>query len=254
MRLTGAAGIVTGAASGLGHATAKRLAEQGARLVLLDLNAERVGAVKGQLAGDHVIAVADIRDPSQVQTAVNAGAAAFGELRFVVNCAGIPSAAKVVSRGVAHDLDLWNRVIGINLTGSFNVLRLAAEKMITNEPDENGQRGVFVNTSSIAAFDGLKGQAAYAASKAAVAGMTLPIARDLAEHGIRCMAIAPGVFETELTASVPEKGREAMEKCFLFPHRTGHPDEFALMVQSILANPYVNGACYRIDGGTRFAP
>lgn len=254
MRLESAAGIVTGAASGLGRATAERLASQGARIVLLDLNADRLKAVEASLPGNHLSVEADICEPSQVQAAVEAGVAAFGELRFVVNCAGIPSAAKTVSRGVAHDLDLWNRVVGINLTGSFNVLRLAAEKMIANSPDENDQRGVIVNTSSIAAFDGLKGQAAYAASKAAVAGMTLPIARDLADHGIRCMAIAPGVFETELTASVPEKGREAMEKCFLFPDRTGVPDEFALMVQSILTNPYVNGTCYRIDGGTRFAP
>lgn len=254
MSFEGLSGIVTGAASGLGLATAQRLAAEGAHLVLLDLNAERLETVKSALPGDHVTAVADIRDADQVWAAIEAGVAAFGELRFVVNCAGIPSAAKVVSRGAAHDLELWDRVIGINLTGSFNVLRLAAEKMVGNVPDADGQRGVIINTSSIAAFDGLKGQAAYAASKAAVAGMTLPIARDLADHGIRCMSIAPGVFETELTASVPEKGREAMERNFLFPKRTGVPDEFAQMVQTILSNPYLNGTCFRIDGGTRFAP
>lgn len=254
MKLNGVAGIVTGAASGLGRATAERLATEGAQLVLMDMNAEGLEKVRATLPGTHIAAQADIRDTDQVRATVDAGAGAFGALRFVVNCAGIPSAAKTVSRGVAHDLDLWNRVIGINLTGSFNVLRLAVEKMIGNDADNDGQRGVIVNTSSIAAFDGLKGQAAYTASKAAVAGMTLPIARDLADHGIRCVAIAPGVFETELTASVPEKGREAMERNFLFPRRTGHPSEFADMVLTLITNPYLNGDCFRIDGGTRFAP
>ncbi|WP_417210359.1 SDR family NAD(P)-dependent oxidoreductase [Antarctobacter sp.] len=254
MKLHGTAGIVTGAASGLGRATAERLAAEGAQLVLMDVNAEGLEKVRATLPGSHIVAAADIRDPGQVRAGVDAGAGAFGALRFVVNCAGIPSAAKTVSGGVAHDLDLWNRVIGINLTGSFNVLRLAVEKMITNDPDGDGQRGVIVNTSSIAAFDGLKGQAAYTASKAAVAGMTLPIARDLADHGIRCVAIAPGVFETELTASVPDKGRAAMERNYLFPRRTGYPSEFADMVLALMSNPYLNGDCFRIDGGTRFAP
>lgn len=254
MKLAGTTGIVTGAASGLGRATARLLASQGARLVLIDLNREKLEALEADLPGHHVAAQADVCNPMEVSAAIAQGIVAFRELRFVVNCAGIPSAAKTVSRGVAHDLELWNRIIGINLTGSFNVLRLAVEKMIGNRPDNHGQRGVIVNTSSIAAFDGLKGQAAYSASKAAVVGMTLPIARDLAEHGIRCMAVAPGVFETELTENVPKKGMEAMEKSFLFPKRTGFPDEFALMVQSILTNPYVNGTCYRLDGGARFAP
>jgi NAD(P)-dependent dehydrogenase (short-subunit alcohol dehydrogenase family) len=254
MTLAGMAGIVTGAASGLGRATAQLLAAQGAHVILMDLNADKLAATMADLPGEHLAAQADIRDPAQVGEGIDRGVARFQELRFVINCAGVPSAAKTVSRGVAHDLDLWNRIIGINLTGSFNVLRLAAAKMIDNRPDENGQRGVIVNTSSIAAFDGLKGQAAYSASKAAVAGMTLPIARDLADYGIRCMAIAPGVFETELTASVPQKGREVMEQSLLFPKRTGRPDEFAAMVHAILTNPYMNGSCYRLDGGTRFAP
>lgn len=254
MRLMDAAGIVTGAASGLGRATAELLASHGARLVLIDLNKEKLEALQAGVPGDHIAAQADICDPTAVSAAIDHGVSAFEQLRFVVNCAGIPSAAKTVSRGVAHDLELWNRIIAINLTGSFNVLRLAAEKMIGNRPDDHGQRGVIVNTSSIAAFDGLKGQAAYSASKAAIVGMTLPIARDLAEYGIRCMTVAPGVFETELTANVPAKGMEAMEKSFLFPKRTGLPDEFARMVHSILTNPYVNGTCYRLDGGARFAP
>lgn len=254
MNMENLSGIVTGAASGLGKATVERLASEGARLVLLDLNAARLEELNETLPGNHVVATADIQDPNAVRAAVKAGVDAFGEIRFVVNCAGISSAAKTVSRGLAHDLELWEKVIGINLTGSFNVLRLAAEQMTSNEPDKEGQRGVIINTSSIAAFDGLKGQAAYAASKAAIAGMTLPIARDLADHGIRCMAIAPGVFETELTANVPQKGREAMERNYLFPNRAGKPQEFAAMVQSIVTNPYLNGTCFRIDGATRFAP
>lgn len=254
MKLLGIVGIVTGAASGLGLAVAERLSADGARLILLDINSDKLEGVKASLPGDHVVATADIREPNQVAHAIEHGIASLGEVRFVVNCAGIPSSAKTVSRGIAHDLELWNRVIGINLTGSFNVLRLAAEKMVGNAPDADGQRGVIINTSSIAAFDGLKGQAAYAASKAAVAGMTLPIARDLADDGIRCMSIAPGVFETELTASVPEKGREAMERNLLFPHRMGHPCEFAELVQTIIVNSYLNGTCIRIDGATRFAP
>lgn len=254
MIIAGAAGIVTGAASGLGRATAELLAEQGARLVLLDMNGQGLERARSDLPGSHLALQTDVCNPEEVKAAVQAGAAAFGELRFVVNCAGVPSAAKTVSRGVAHDLELWNRIVAINLTGSFNVLRLAAEKMIHNPVDAQGERGVIVNTSSIAAFDGLKGQAAYSASKAAIAGMTLPIARDLAEYGIRCMAIAPGVFETELTMNVPQKGMEAMEKGFLCPKRSGLPAEFAAMVQTILANSYINGTCYRLDGGTRFAP
>jgi 3-hydroxyacyl-CoA dehydrogenase/3-hydroxy-2-methylbutyryl-CoA dehydrogenase len=254
MKIQGSAGIVTGAASGLGRATADYLAKAGASVVMIDLNGEQLAELANALPGTHLPCVADICDPETVEKAVSDGVEAFGELRFVVNCAGIPSAARVVSRGVAHDLALWNKIIAVNLTGSFNVLRLAAARMVSNAPDEGGERGVIVNTSSIAAFDGLKGQAAYAASKAAVAGMTLPLARDLADHAIRCMSIAPGVFQTELTAAVPEKGLEAMSRCYLSPKRAGYPEEFAAMVGSMLTNPYMNGTCYRLDGGTRFAP
>ncbi len=253
MRIDRACGVVTGAASGLGRATARRLAGQGARLILLDLDAGRLEQARAELPGEHVAAAGDIRDPAAVAAALDAGEG-LGPLRFAVNCAGVPSAARVLSKGVAHDLALWDRIIGINLTGTFNVLRLAAERMARNAPDADDERGVIVNTSSVTAFDGLKGQAAYAASKAAVAGMTLPIARDLAEHLIRCVAIAPGVFETELTAKVPEKGMQAMRRSFLNPARTGRAEEFAQLVEQILANPYLNATCIRIDGGARLAP
>ncbi len=230
------------------------MAGLGARLVLVDVNRDRLEDLADTLPGEHVIAAVDICDSALIGEAIDGGAAKLGLIRFVVNCAGIPSAARVVSRGTAHDLELWNKIIAVNLTGTFNVLRLAAQRMIRNSLDGAGERGVIVNTSSISAFDGLKGQTAYAASKAAIVGMTLPIARDLAEYAIRCMAIAPGVFQTKLTDSVPEKGMEVMRRCFLSPPRQGLPNEFATMVKSILENPYANGACYRLDGGTRFAP
>jgi NAD(P)-dependent dehydrogenase (short-subunit alcohol dehydrogenase family) len=251
MQINGTAGIVTGAASGLGRATAHLLAGAGSRLLLVDLNEERLKQEREALGGRHLARRTDISDAESVRRAITDGVEAFGALRFVVNCAGIPSSAKTVSRGVAHDLDLWRKIIDVNLTGSFNVMRLVAEKMLSNEPDENGERGCIINTSSVAAFDGQKGMAAYSASKAAIAGMILPVARDLAEHGIRCMAIAPGIFETELLADISEKGREALSQSVLFPKRMGAPVEFAEMVRSILINPYVNGTCYRLDGGAR---
>ena len=253
MRIDGSCGIVTGAASGLGRATARRLASGGARLILLDLDPVGLERLRAELPGEHRAALVDVRDPVGLAERMDA-AAALGPLRFAVNCAGVPSAARILSRGVAHDLELWERIVGVNLTGTFNVLRLAAERIARAEPDADGERGVIVNTASVAAFDGLKGQAAYAASKAAVAGMTLPIARDLADHLIRCVSVAPGVFETALTANVPEKGMEAMRRCLLNPARAGRPDEFAALVASILANPYLNGTCIRLDGGTRLAP
>ncbi|UPK34479.1 SDR family NAD(P)-dependent oxidoreductase [Bradyrhizobium sp. 186] len=254
MRIAGSAGLITGAASGLGRATAEIMASQGARLVLADVDVNGLEQLALALPGRHIVAAVDICDPASVTDSISRGEAELGPLRFLVSCAGIPSAARVVSRGEPHDLELWNRIIAVNLTGTFNVLRLMAQRMISNSPDETGERGVIVNTSSISAFDGLKGQAAYSASKAAVAGMTLPIARDLAEHAIRCMAVAPGVFQTPLTDSVPKKGIETMKRCFLAPPRPGHPAEFAAMVKSIIENPYVNGTCYRLDGGSRFAP
>lgn len=254
MKIAGSVGVITGAASGLGRATAELIALAGAQLVLIDQDLEGVEELALALPGGHIAARVDICDSASVTESISRGEAELGPLRFLVNCAGIPSAARVVSGGEPHDLDLWNRIIAVNLTGTFNVLRLVAQRMTSNSPDETGERGVIVNTSSISAFDGLKGQVAYSASKAAVAGMTLPIARDLAEHAIRCMAIAPGVFQTPLTEGVPKKGIETMKRCFLNPPRTGLPSEFATMVKSIIENPYANGTCYRLDGGSRFAP
>jgi len=252
VRVAGRCALVTGAGSGLGRATAHALVTAGANVVMLDLSADALAKTASGLGANVRAAVADVRKPEQIEAAIEMAHKAFGPMRIVVNCAGIPSSAKLVSKGKAHDLELWNRVIDINLSGSFNVMRLAAVRMIENEPDpETGERGVIVNTASVAAFDGQKGQVAYAASKAAVAGMTLPIARDLADKAIRCISVAPGLFDTELLQHIPEKGIEVLKQSLLYPNRMGRPTEFAALVRHCIENPYLNGVCLRLDGGVR---
>lgn len=253
MRIEGTLCAVTGAASGLGRATAKALHEAGANLLLLDLNQDRLKDLQAELDPETTLAaVADIRSPEQIGEAFDAAIARFGALRAAVNCAGIASSAKIVSRGEVHDFDLWRKVIDINLNGTFNVMRLAAAKMVANDPHgEASERGVIINTASVAAEDGQKGQAAYAASKAGVAALSLPAARDLAEHGVRCVAVAPGLFGTELFEQIPEKGIEALKRALLYPTRMGLPTEFAMLVQHIVENPYLNGSLIRLDGGAR---
>ncbi|SOD99905.1 SDR family NAD(P)-dependent oxidoreductase [Caenispirillum bisanense] len=254
MTLEDTPGIVTGAASGLGRAVAARLAAAGARVVLLDLDEDAVTHAAAALGERARPAVADVRDPAAVTAALDLCGEAFGAVRFAVNCAGVPSSAKIVSRGAAHDLDLWRRVIDINLTGTFNVMRLAAERMVANTPDPaTGERGVIVNTASVAAFDGQRGQAAYAASKAAIVGLSLPVARDLQEHAVRCVAIAPGLFETPIFDAIPATGVAALQRSLLYPDRLGDPAEFADLVHHVIGNPYVNATCYRLDGGARLS-
>ncbi len=253
MQIEGNLCVVTGAGSGLGRATARTLHESGARLLLLDLNEAKLQEIHSEIgAGSAGMAIADVTVPEQIDAALTQAIARFGPLRVTVNCAGIASSAKIVSRGIAHDLDLWRRVLEVNLTGTFNVMRLAAAHMVENEPDSaTGERGVIVNTASIAAEDGQKGQAAYAASKAGIAGLSLPVARDLAEHAVRCVAIAPGLFRTELFEQITEKGTEALKRALLYPQRMGYPDEFASLVKVIVENPYLNGSLMRLDGGAR---
>ncbi|ACI59514.1 short-chain dehydrogenase/reductase SDR (plasmid) [Rhizobium leguminosarum bv. trifolii WSM2304] len=253
MQIKGNLCAVTGAASGLGRATAKALHDAGAAVLLLDLNKDRLEELQAELAPGTTLAVAvDVRDPGDIERSFDDAIAMFGPLRAVVNCAGIASSAKIVSRGEPHDFDLWRRVIDINLNGSFNVMRLAAARMVKNEPiGEAGERGVIVNTASVAAEDGQKGQAAYAASKAGIAALSLPVARDLAEHAIRCVAVAPGLFGTELFDHIPEKGIEALKRALLYPARMGLPSEFAGLVRHIVENPYLNGSLIRLDGGAR---
>jgi NAD(P)-dependent dehydrogenase (short-subunit alcohol dehydrogenase family) len=252
MRLEQHCALVTGAGSGLGRATAHALHGGGAAVIFADVNVERLEATTaglGERAASHVV---DVRDATQVEATIAFALARFGALHIAVNCAGIPSSAKTVSNGQPHEEDMWRHVLDVNLTGTFNVVRLAAACMIHNAPDEQtGERGVIVNTASIAAFDGQRGQAAYAASKAGVVGLSLPVARDMAAHAVRCIAIAPGLFETALLGDVPDKGREALKRSLQYPNRPGHPAEFAALVRHVIENTYLNGTCLRLDGGAR---
>ncbi len=252
MKLQAIAGLVTGASSGLGRDVAQHLIASGAKVTLLDINKDKLSATCEELGEGALAAVADVRDPEGVKSALDLCESAYGEIRFVINCAGIPSSAKIVSGGQAHDYDLWRKVIDINLSGTFNVMRLAAERMVRNSPDsETGERGVIVNTASIAAFDGQRGHAAYSASKAGIIGLSLPVARELKEFGVRCVAVAPGLFETPIFDDIPEQGVAALKRSLLFPDRLGVPAEFAALVLHIITNPYLNGTHIRLDGGAR---
>ncbi|MFT3801015.1 MAG: SDR family NAD(P)-dependent oxidoreductase [Burkholderiaceae bacterium] len=254
MRIRDRIAIVTGAASGLGYATTRRLIEEGAKVAALDMNATGLAALADEFGADRVLTRAtDVVDETEVEAAVSETVARFGRVEIVVNCAGVADAAKTVSsKGQVFPLATWNKVIGINLTGSFNVIRFAAREMMRNAPDDDGQRGVIVNTASGAAWGGQAGQAAYSASKAGVMGMTLPIARDLAPQGIRVVAIAPGLFDTQMVAGMPAKvSSEIIDRMILFPHRMGNSREFAALVESIVTNPYLNATTISLDAGVR---
>jgi NAD(P)-dependent dehydrogenase (short-subunit alcohol dehydrogenase family) len=249
MDIQGAAALVTGGASGLGAATAKALREAGASVVILDLPSATDQVIEGDGA---TFVPGDITDPVAVAQAVEA-AAETGPLRVLVNCAGIGRGARTVGRDGPHDLDLFKQVIDVNLVGTFNVIRLAAATMQLSEPAA-GERGVIVNTASVAAFDGQIGQAAYAASKAAIVGMTLPIARDLSKLLIRCVTIAPGTFDTPLLASLTPAARASLEDAVPHPSRLGEPSEYASLVAHVVSNPMLNGETIRLDGAIRMPP
>lgn len=254
MDIRGNAFFVTGGGSGLGAATARRLAGAGARVALADVDDEGSQKLAKEL-GEAAIAVrADVTDEESVEGALGEAAETFGELRGVVNCAGVGPAAKVLGRKGVHSLDKFAQTVNVNLVGTFNVIRLAAQRMAENEPGEGGERGVMVNTASVAAYDGQIGQAAYSASKGGVVGMTLPIARELAEHGIRVMTIAPGIFETPMLAALPEEAKESLGKQVPFPSRLGRPAEYADLVAHIVENSMLNGEVIRLDGAIRMAP
>ena len=252
MELEGTGALVAGGASGLGAATARAMAEAGAEVVIADLNVEKGEALATEIGAAFL--AADVTDPDAVGGAVERAAAAPGGLRVSVCCAGIGWAERVAHKGGPHNLEYFSNVVKVNLIGSFNVLRLAAASMSENEPDPEGERGVCVNTASIAAFDGQIGQAAYAASKGGIVGMTLPAARDMAGRGIRVMTIAPGLFDTPLLAALPEEAREALGAGIPFPSRLGRPEEYARMVVEIVANPMLNGETIRLDGALRMPP
>ena len=254
MQLKGSTFIVTGGASGLGGATAQMVIEGGGNVVIADLKDAEGQAHAKELGARAKFVRTDVTDEASAKAAVAAAIAAFGALHGLVNCAGIVYGEKTVGKEGAHSLAGFVRTININLIGTFNMIRLAAEAMAENAPNDEGERGVIVNTASVAAFDGQIGQAAYAASKAGVAGMTLPIARDLSRNGIRVMTIAPGLFQTPMVGQIPPEIAESLGKMVPFPPRLGRPEEFASLVAEIVRNVMLNGEVIRLDGAIRMAP
>lgn len=251
MDITNKVFIVTGAASGLGAGTAKMLTAQGAKVVLADLNDEAGTALAAEL-GQHYIHC-DVTQEADAQAVIDA-AVSLGPLYGLINCAGIAPAERVVGRNGPHSLENFQKVIAINLIGSFNMIRLAAAQMVNNTALDTGERGVLINTASIAAYEGQIGQAAYAASKAAVVGMTLPIARDMAKHGVRCVTIAPGIMATPMIYGMPQEVQDALAADIPFPSRLGQPEDFAKLVQCIITNEMINGETIRLDGAIRLQP
>jgi NAD(P)-dependent dehydrogenase (short-subunit alcohol dehydrogenase family) len=258
MNFTNKTALVTGGASGLGEATARLFHEQGANVVILDLNTERGEALAAELGERSRFIRTNVAEEADVQAAVDLAVSAFGGVNVAVNCAGIAEARKTIGKvgGVygPHSLEVFRKVITVNLLGTFNVIRLAAFAMEQNTPNQEGERGVIINTASVAAYDGQMGQVAYSASKGGIVGMTLPIARDLARSGIRVMTIAPGLFETPLMASLPEEARLSLGQQVPFPSRLGRPVEYALLAKSIVENPMLNGEVIRLDGAIRMGP
>lgn len=252
MNLKGMAAVITGGASGLGEATARELASAGAKVAILDLNEDLGQKMAKELGG--VFAKCNVADEASVVAAFETAKAAHGPARVLVNCAGIGIAAKTTSKGEPHALDMFQRVISVNLIGTFNCIRIAATEMAAQDPTENGDRGVIVNTASVAAFDGQIGQAAYSASKGGVVGMTLPIARDLMNDGIRVCTIAPGLFGTPMLQSLPDNVKEALAATVPFPKRLGDPSEYGQLARHICENQMLNGETIRLDGAIRMAP
>lgn len=253
MDIAGGTVLVSGGGSGLGAATARMVVAAGGSVVVADLDADRGKQVADGLGERARFVATDVTDEAGVRAAV-AAAAEAGGLRVAVNCAGIAPAERVLGRQGPHSLARFVTAVQVNLVGTFNVTRLAAEAMAGNEPQQDGERGVIVNTASVAAFEGQIGQAAYSASKAGVAGMTLPIARELARHGIRVMAIAPGIFDTPMLAAMPDQVRDSLGAQVPFPSRLGRPEEYAALVRHIVENRMLNGEVIRLDGAIRMAP
>jgi len=254
MELNGTPALVAGGASGLGAATARLLAERGARVAIVDLDGDRASALAEELGGDTISYKADVTSEPDVEAAVSATVEAFGGLRFAASCAGIGWAERTVTRNGPAQLQPFETVIRVNLIGTFNVLRHCAAAMAAGEPDDGGERGAVVMTASIAAFDGQIGQAAYSASKGGVVGMTLPAARDLSRLGIRVCTIAPGIFDTPLLAALPEENRQALGESIPFPPRLGRPEEYAQLACNIAENGMLNGETIRLDGALRMPP
>ncbi len=246
--------IVTGGASGLGAATATMLTAAGGKVVMADLNDAAGEALAKELGTATRFVKTNVADEASAQAAVDTAMKNFGALHGLINCAGIGPAEKVLGKTAPHSLDNFTKIVTVNLIGSFNMIRLAAEVMSKGEPNDGGERGVLINTASVAAYDGQIGQAAYSASKGGVVAMTLPIARELARFGIRCMTIAPGIFETPMLRSLPQEVQDSIARTIPFPSRLGYGSEYAQLVRSIIENAMLNGETIRIDGAVRLAP
>ncbi|MBW1708882.1 MAG: 3-hydroxyacyl-CoA dehydrogenase [Deltaproteobacteria bacterium] len=254
MEISGKTAVITGGASGLGAATAKLLHSLGANVVIMDLNDEKGPAVCSELGSRAVFAKTNVTVTEEVQAAMKVALDEFGSISILVNCAGAGLPMKTVGREGPHDLNAFKTIVNINLIGTFDSIRWAAFYMQNNEPNEDGERGVIINTASVAAWDGQIGQAAYSASKAGIVGMTLTIARDMARSGIRCCTIAPGIFDTPMMALMPQKNRDSLAAQIPFPNRFGKDSEYAMMARQIIENPVLNGESIRLDGAIRMAP
>ncbi|MBL8395399.1 MAG: 3-hydroxyacyl-CoA dehydrogenase [Candidatus Accumulibacter sp.] len=254
MQINGSVFVITGAGSGLGAETASGLVNAGGKVVIVDVDAATGEAQAAQLGASARFAKTDVTDEASARAAIDLAVSEFGALHGLVNCAGVAPPKKVLGRDGPHDLATFARVVSINLVGTFNMIRLAAEAMSRNAPNEDGERGVIVNTASVAGYDGQIGQAAYASSKAGVIGLTLPVARELAAHGIRVVTIAPGIFETPMLKGLPQAAQDSLGKMVPFPSRLGKPAEYAALVRHICENGYLNGEVIRLDGSIRMAP
>jgi NAD(P)-dependent dehydrogenase (short-subunit alcohol dehydrogenase family) len=243
--------IVSGGASGLGEASVRLFIESGAKVGIFDLDEAKGKALANEFAGKALFCKTDITSTDSVQAAMNATLKAYGRVNIAINCAGILVGAKILSRKGTFPMDKFNRVVQINLVGTMNVVCAAVQAMMKNEPDENNERGVIINTASAAAFSGQVGQAAYSASKAGVIGMTLPIAREIGDYGMRIVAVSPGIFETPMVQGMPDNAKQRIIECIPFPKRFGKPVDFALLAQSIVENPYINGTTIMLDGAAQ---
>ena len=254
MEVAGRTFLVTGGGSGLGAATIRGLAEAGAKVVVADLNEEVDKSVAEEIGDAARFVKTDVTDERSAHAAIDVAVHELGGLHGVVNCAGVAIGEKVLGKDGPHDLESFTKVLQVNVVGTFNVIRLAAAVMKWNDPVGSGERGVIINTASVAAFEGQIGQAAYSASKGGVVSMTLPVARELAHHGIRVVTIAPGIFDTPMMAGLPEEARESLGEQVPFPSRLGRPEEYAALVQHIIENAMLNGEVIRLDGAIRMAP
>jgi len=253
VEIAGKAFFITGGASGLGAATARRLARAGGNVAICDVNGEQGTRIAREIGPTALFVAADVTDEGELERAIATARAQFGALHGAVSCAGIAPGERILGKSGPHGLETFRRAIEINLVGTFNVLRLAAQAMVGNTSDREGERGIIVNTASVAAYEGQIGQVAYGASKAGVAGLTLPAARELARFGIRVMAIAPGIFETPMVGAFTQELQQSLAAQIPFPPRLGRPDEFAALVEHIIANPMLNGEVIRLDGAVRLA-